>query len=58
LSGVFVLFLEAQEIMESKDRKKKPYSRPTVVKLTTQQAKKIEAPDRKNLAKKKPQSAA
>jgi hypothetical protein len=44
--------------MESKDRKKKLYSRPTVVKLATRQAKKIEAPDRKNLAKKKPQSAA
>jgi hypothetical protein len=44
--------------MESKDRKKKPYSRPTVVKLTPQQAKKLEAPDRKNSAKKKPQSAA
>jgi len=44
--------------MKSKDRKKKPYSPPTAVKLTPQQAKKIEAPDRKNLAKKKPQSAA
>jgi hypothetical protein len=34
--------------MESKDRKKKPYSRPTLTKLTSPQAKKIEAPDRKN----------
>jgi hypothetical protein len=44
--------------MESKDRKKKPYSRPTLTKLTSQQAKKQLVSDRKNLAKKKPQSAA
>ena len=38
---------KAQEIMESEDQKKKPYSPPTLTKLTPEQAKKLVA-DRKH----------
>jgi hypothetical protein len=42
---------EAQVIMEAEDQTKKPYSSPTVTKLTPEQAKKLVA-DRNNYSEK------